>query len=180
MQVLYKFYAKDNLLRHKRIDKELEKQENYSEKRREAALSMWDKKKKEKKSKCNASAMQVQCSSSSSSSSSLNKENKTKETIDYPEWLDLPLWREFKNMRVRIKKPMTPYAEKRALNKLKKIMDEGYFQADILNRSIDNGWKGLFPPKDKQPVSTEDQKIIQLQEEYNARQLAGKTNDPDS
>jgi hypothetical protein len=65
----------------------------------------------------------------------------------YPDWLDLELWAEFKRMRTRIKKPLTPYAEKLAITQLKKQMEKGYAQADIINRTVLNSWQSFYEPK---------------------------------
>ena len=42
---------------------------------------------------------------------------------------------------------MTEYAEKLALNKLIKLVDDGNNYIEIITQSIDSGWKGLFPVK---------------------------------
>ena len=66
---------------------------------------------------------------------------------NFPEWLDRDLWSEYKKMRIRIRKPMTPYAEKLAFTSLKKLIDSGQNQIEVLNQSIQNSWQGLFPVK---------------------------------
>ena len=76
-----------------------------------------------------------------------NKDKKIKK--EKPEWLDLDLFDEFKKMRLKIKRPMTEYAEERAISKIKSLMDEGYKQSDIINQSIDSNWKSFYPVKYK-------------------------------
>lgn len=81
---------------------------------------------------------------------------------EYPDWLDVDAWNDFKAHRIAIKKPMTALAEKIGLKKLGQYrLDES--QRDIIERSIFGGWQDLYPKKDlnsnqgqsdKQPQST--------------------------
>ena len=71
--------------------------------------------------------------------------------IQYPLWLNQELWQEYKIMRKKIKKPMTDYAEKIALDKLDKLRSEGNDTDDVLKESIFNCYQGLFPVKNKEP-----------------------------
>jgi len=71
--------------------------------------------------------------------------------IGYPEWLDLSLWKEFKKYRTKIKAPLTTHAEQLALTKLDAVRKEGFAPADIINQTIECGWKSFFPPKNKTP-----------------------------
>ena len=78
------------------------------------------------------------------------KESITKETIQkkkdivLPEWLDKKTWDEFKKMRVSIKKKMTPYAEELMIKKLDKLRQIGNPPTEVLERSIEGGWQGIF------------------------------------
>ena len=76
-----------------------------------------------------------------------------KEPIIYPDWLNLQLWQEYKRHRARIKKPMTEYAEQLNINKLNKIMKQGYSQEKIMNNIIEKGWQGIYAPKDNNNFS---------------------------
>jgi len=70
--------------------------------------------------------------------------------IKYPSWLDLPLWKEFKKYRTKIKAPLTDHAEKLCLADLKKVIDEGHKQKDVVNQTIMSGkWKSFYPVKNK-------------------------------
>jgi len=64
-----------------------------------------------------------------------------------PDWIDKELWSEYKKMRLKIKKPMTDYAEKLAAKELEKLMAAGDGQDKIVKQSIQNSWQGLFPVK---------------------------------
>jgi len=74
----------------------------------------------------------------------------TKETIQkkkkvvLPEWLDKKTWDEFKKMRTSIKKKMTPYAEELMIKKLDKLRNTGNNPTEVLERSIEGGWQGVF------------------------------------
>lgn len=71
-----------------------------------------------------------------------------KKNKNLPVWLNKELWNAFLEMRKKIKVPMTEYAEKLAIEKLKGFIDKGYSQEQVINPSIENNWKGLFQPKD--------------------------------
>lgn len=62
-----------------------------------------------------------------------------------PASVPLSLWEEFRKMRVRIRHPMTPYAETLILVKLEKWrIEQGANPVDVLNESIERGWSGIF------------------------------------
>ena len=73
-------------------------------------------------------------------------------SLSYPPWLDLWLWQRYREHRVKIKKPMTEYAEQLNINKLELIMQvRGLSQQKIINNVIERGWQGIFPPTDSKP-----------------------------
>jgi hypothetical protein len=74
-------------------------------------------------------------------------------SLALPTWLPASLWGEFKKHRQKLKAPMTPYAEERAIAKLERLKTEGYNPIDVVNNSIDGGWKGLFPIKNGHDAS---------------------------
>jgi hypothetical protein len=78
-----------------------------------------------------------------------------KKTIEYPNWLNKKLWKDYKDHRRQLKPRMTQRAEELAIIKLKKLIDAGDRQEDIINQSIEQGWKGLFQIKDKVTPKTE-------------------------
>jgi len=78
------------------------------------------------------------------------KGKKKKGDIDYPDWLDLDLWKEFKKYRTAIKAHLGDHAEKLAITELEKLIGEGFLQVDIVNATIMSGsWKSFYPPKQK-------------------------------
>lgn len=78
-----------------------------------------------------------------------NKNEKKEKTIGeiLPEWLDKKLWNEFLKMRVSIKKPVrSEIAVKRLLTSLKKLLDDGYDQTEILGMAIEKCWQSFYAP----------------------------------
>jgi len=73
-----------------------------------------------------------------------------KKRIEHPDWLNLDLWKEFKKYRTQIKSPLTDHAEKLCISDLRKVMDKGHIQDDIINQTIMSGkWKSFYPVKQK-------------------------------
>lgn len=66
---------------------------------------------------------------------------------DLPEWLNPTDWEDFKQHRKKIGNPLTDVAETRAINALEKMRAEGQDPAKVIDQSIVQGWKGLFPVK---------------------------------
>lgn len=73
--------------------------------------------------------------------------NKVTNITSYPAWLDVELWRDYLTYRREVKKELTPTGEKRALMKLKRLIDAGGDQTAIIEKTIDIKWLGLFPQK---------------------------------
>ena len=70
-------------------------------------------------------------------------------------------WEDFKEHRKQIKKPMTPLAETRLLNKLSKYSVE--VAIEMLDRSIENGWQGVFElnGRDRDKVAPTKNKFVE-------------------
>jgi uncharacterized protein with von Willebrand factor type A (vWA) domain len=80
--------------------------------------------------------------------------------IEYPSWLKIKSWNEYKQYRKEIKKPMTNLAEKKALKKLGLLINEGYDQEEIIDQTIASGWTGLFETKVKQRPKAKNLKTV--------------------
>lgn len=65
-----------------------------------------------------------------------------------PEFLSKELWEEFLDHRKSIRSPMSEMAQKKAFKVLEKLKEEGQDVEKVVNNSIINGWKGLFPIKE--------------------------------
>lgn len=77
----------------------------------------------------------------------VKKDNNT--ITPLPPFVPVTEWEAFKEMRRRIKKPMTPYAEQLAISKLGKFVDAGYDAKEILNKSVLNDYQDIYEPKGK-------------------------------
>ena len=80
-----------------------------------------------------------------------NDKNKPiKKKIEYPGWLDLDIWNEFKKYRTQIKAPLTDHAQKLLIADLKKLKDDNENIDDVINQTIKSGkWKGFYPVNKK-------------------------------
>ena len=84
------------------------------------------------------------------------RDKEKKKPIEHPSWLNLPLWKEFKKYRTKIKAPLTDHAEKLCIADLKKVIDSGHDQGRIINQTIMSGkWKSFFAVKGKIGTSTQ-------------------------
>jgi uncharacterized protein YdaU (DUF1376 family) len=89
--------------------------------------------------------------STSISTSKSKKKNKQKKKVqvEIPDWLDKVVWKNYQDHRKEIKAPMTSRAEELAIKKLENFKEMGFNPVDIINQSIEMGWKGLFEINNK-------------------------------
>jgi phage replication O-like protein O len=73
------------------------------------------------------------------------KETITKERVVIPDWIPTEEFKDFKEMRVKIRKPMTDKAVQLLIGKLGKLKDEGYNPKDVLEQSIEKSWSSVYP-----------------------------------
>lgn len=75
------------------------------------------------------------------------------------DWIDPESWEAFREMRRRIKAPLTPYAEKLIARELVKLKAAGHDPQACLDQSIMLGWRDVFPVREKsiQRVSVPDE-----------------------
>ncbi|WP_211598156.1 hypothetical protein [Halomonas caseinilytica] len=64
-----------------------------------------------------------------------------------PEWLPADAWAELLEHRRQLKAPMNDLAKTKAINKLDKLRQDGSDPAAVIEQTIVNGWKGVFPVK---------------------------------
>lgn len=84
------------------------------------------------------------------------KDTTTKESIVFPDWFPLKEWGNFVDMRKKIKAPLTDKAIELAVSKLSKLKNEGNDPIEVLNESIMNSWKGIFPLNNKKDNSPQE------------------------
>jgi hypothetical protein len=66
-----------------------------------------------------------------------------------PDWIHQQDWKDFEEVRRKIKKPMTDRARAAIVAKLEKMMNEGKDPREVLENSIRNGWQDVYEPKSK-------------------------------
>jgi hypothetical protein len=75
---------------------------------------------------------------------------------DLPDWLDKDAWAQWEQHRKEIRKKLTPTTKKRQLAMLEKNKTD---HVAIIEKSIANGWTGLFEIKDgKKPTNKVESK----------------------
>lgn len=91
-----------------------------------------------------------------------SKKNTRKATVFFPESPELEsAFKDYMDMRKKIKAPMTERAVTLAINKLEELgsRDEAMMVA-ILNQSTMNSWKGLFPLKEEKTTTASGGSIV--------------------
>lgn len=87
--------------------------------------------------------------------------------IALPDWIDKQTWSDYKQMRIRLRKPMTPRAEVLALQHLDNLRQQGQQPSAVVEQSIYNSWQALYPVKNdngngqkESELSEQTQKIL--------------------
>lgn len=76
-----------------------------------------------------------------------------KRLVEVPDWLPLPQWDAYLEMRTKIRKPATSFAQKLAIAKLAELREQGHHPAAVLGQSIMNSWQGIFELKGQSRVA---------------------------
>jgi len=71
-----------------------------------------------------------------------------KKEVVLPEWIVKETWDDFLEMRKDKKSTPTPRAQELIIKELEKFRAAGDNPNEVLNQSIMNGWKGVFPLKE--------------------------------
>jgi len=76
------------------------------------------------------------------------KEGKEKKGASFslPDWVDPEVWADWERYRKEIKKPLTDTARKKAMAVLAEARAKGYQPREVIDRSINANWQGLFVP----------------------------------
>lgn len=77
-----------------------------------------------------------------------------------PDWLPKEIWDDYCEHRKNKRAKVTPLAAKRLFEQLDQLRVRGFDPAYVLNRSIANGWTGVFEPQ-RQEEKPED-KIVKM------------------
>jgi hypothetical protein len=73
----------------------------------------------------------------------------TLRNVELPEWMPMPQWEAYVEMRKKSKKPLTVMATNMAISKLEELKGQGHHPARVLAQSVFHSWQGLFEVKDK-------------------------------
>jgi hypothetical protein len=65
--------------------------------------------------------------------------------VTIPDWMPAESWQGFCEMRQKMGKPFTPRAMTLAIKTLAELRARGDDPTAVLDRSVQNGWSGLFP-----------------------------------
>lgn len=96
--------------------------------------------------------------------------------VQLPDWLSAEIWSSWVAYRRDLKKPIkSQQTVTQAINLLDRCRLNGYAPEEIINRSIANGWQGLFEPKGSRPQRRQESRVT----ERFADKDYGKTEIPD-
>jgi hypothetical protein len=72
------------------------------------------------------------------------KPNTKPTTAPLPDFVPEKEWDAYQEMRLKIRKPMTPHAVELAYRKLAELQAQGHSPGAVLDQSVLNSWQGLF------------------------------------
>jgi len=91
------------------------------------------------------------------------KENIQKKVV-IPPWINQETWGAFLEVRKTIKAPVTAHAADLIFKKLARLKEQGHDPNEVLNQSIENSYRGVFPLKDN-PVQTRGKTVAEALKE---------------
>lgn len=82
--------------------------------------------------------------------------------VQLPDWLSAEIWSSWVAYRRDLKKPIkSQQTVTQAINLLDRCRLNGYSPEEIINRSIANGWQGLFEPNGAKPHSSQQVRVAE-------------------
>jgi uncharacterized protein YdaU (DUF1376 family) len=168
------FYFKDGRICSKSVDRRLAERENRSFKAKESAKKRWNNNDNNAKAMRTHSERIADLCEGNAIKERKGKEIKGKE-IEIPEWLDIDAWKQFIEMRNKIKKPMTDTAKRMAISDLQKLKDQGQNIKRVLEQSVYKCWQSLYPVRSdfgnvgKTPEQLEREHDQRLRAEHEAQ-----------
>ena len=76
------------------------------------------------------------------------KEKNTPPEVALPAWIQPEIWNAFTEVRKKIRAPLTPKAASLIIRELETFRGQGHDPNKLLERSIMNGWRGVFVKDD--------------------------------
>ena len=145
------FVERDGLYFHKRCEHEIDKFRGKASKARNSAKVRWN---KNNDLDIDANAMRTHSEGNANqlTNEPINQltKNKTKEPFIVPDWIPQPAWQGFLESRKASKGAFTDRAKMLIVKQLQTMQAEGQDVAAVLDQSVANGWKGVFPLKTQQ------------------------------
>ena len=89
---------------------------------------------------------------SSDNKSPVSSPSAEENLFEIPDWLDPKDWNDYIEYRKGIRAPMSPVAQRKAIDELDRLRSEGHDPSRVISQSIINEWKGLFPVKSSRNV----------------------------
>jgi hypothetical protein len=86
-----------------------------------------------------------------------------------PAWVKIETWIAFREHRIKIKKPMTEYAEKRVLIRLDALRLRGHEPNSLLDYAIEMGYQTVYEPK---RVVPRQQSFAEATSDFKAQRFA--------
>ncbi|HBV3319032.1 TPA: replication protein [Klebsiella pneumoniae] len=82
--------------------------------------------------------------------------------VQLPDWLSAEIWSSWVAYRRDLKKPIkSQQTVTQAINLLDRCRLNGYSPEEIINRSIANGWQGLFEPNGTKPQPSQQVRVAE-------------------
>ncbi|WP_426758785.1 replication protein [Klebsiella variicola] len=82
--------------------------------------------------------------------------------VQLPDWLSAEIWSSWVAYRRDLKKPIkSQQTVTQAINLLDRCRLNGYAPEEIINRSIANGWQGLFEPNGTKPQPSQQGRVAE-------------------
>ncbi|HHB8007462.1 TPA: replication protein, partial [Klebsiella pneumoniae] len=82
--------------------------------------------------------------------------------VQLPDWLSAEIWSSWVAYRRDLKKPIkSQQTVTQAINLLDRCRLNGYAPEEIINRSIANGWQGLFEPNSAKPQPSQQVRVAE-------------------
>lgn len=96
--------------------------------------------------------------------------------VSLPEWIGNDSFEAFIEHRKKLKAPMTQLAQTRLIAELSRLREDGNEPHAVLDQSILNGWKGVFPLKQQQAGAPAGSKAARQQKDKEwLDELTGRT-----
>ena len=145
------FVVKNECWTHRRVERDLLRVKGISNAGRVAGLAS-AKARKQKASNDRSKTVQRNSNQQSINRTEQIKTESTKATtplsgFELPSWIDSQIWKQYEEMRRKIRKPMLDSTRELAVKKLAAFEAKGISASDVLNNSILNSYQGLFEPK---------------------------------